>query len=107
MRVRFSFAAMVLCAALSGSVFGQSERGTISGTVHDSSGAVIPAARVTATNIGTNSAINVASNETGDYTIPSLPVGLYNVLATRSEEHTSELQSPMYLVCRLLLEKKK
>src|SRR5437762_9882691 len=28
-------------------------------------------------------------------------------LAKRSEEHTSELQSPMYLVCRLLLEKKK
>src|SRR5437762_5879363 len=30
----------------------------------------------------------------------------YN-FSTRSEEHTSELQSPMYLVCRLLLEKKK
>src|SRR5437879_9821752 len=28
-------------------------------------------------------------------------------LKQRSEEHTSELQSPMYLVCRLLLEKKK
>src|SRR5437879_8403921 len=28
-------------------------------------------------------------------------------LVLRSEEHTSELQSPMYLVCRLLLEKKK
>src|SRR3712207_6934931 len=28
-------------------------------------------------------------------------------LATRSEEHTSELQSRQYLVCRLLLEKKK
>src|SRR5437762_7212222 len=28
-------------------------------------------------------------------------------LRSRSEEHTSELQSPMYLVCRLLLEKKK
>src|SRR4051794_41265637 len=27
--------------------------------------------------------------------------------ATRSEEHTSELQSPVHLVCRLLLEKKK
>src|SRR5690348_11789639 len=27
-------------------------------------------------------------------------------LATRSEEHTSELQSPVHLVCRLLLEKK-
>src|SRR5437879_11098552 len=38
--------------------------------------------------------------------------GMNNVLreilkAERSEEHTSELQSPMYLVCRLLLEKKK
>src|SRR5258708_27973982 len=29
------------------------------------------------------------------------------VLAKRSEEHTSELQSPDHLVCRLLLEKKK
>src|SRR5437764_10977703 len=29
------------------------------------------------------------------------------VQEARSEEHTSELQSPMYLVCRLLLEKKK
>src|ERR1017187_8038297 len=27
-------------------------------------------------------------------------------VGSRSEEHTSELQSPMYLVCRLLLEKK-
>src|SRR5690348_17442548 len=27
--------------------------------------------------------------------------------ASRSEEHTSELQSPVHLVCRLLLEKKK
>src|SRR5437879_10259205 len=33
--------------------------------------------------------------------------GYQNSLAVRSEEHTSELQSPMYLVCRLLLEKKK
>src|SRR5437764_8792455 len=29
------------------------------------------------------------------------------IVARRSEEHTSELQLPMYLVCRLLLEKKK
>src|SRR5208337_2103312 len=30
-----------------------------------------------------------------------------SAFSVRSEEHTSELQSPMYLVCRLLLEKKK
>src|SRR5690348_17666835 len=29
------------------------------------------------------------------------------LMCTRSEEHTSELQSPVHLVCRLLLEKKK
>src|SRR5207244_13166211 len=36
----------------------------------------------------------------------SLPCSLKN-WPTRSEEHTSELQSPDHLVCRLLLEKKK
>src|SRR5438445_5884664 len=38
----------------------------------------------------------------GNYSV-DVPVGFY----TRSEEHTSELQSRQYLVCRLLLEKKK
>src|SRR2546422_7044988 len=34
-------------------------------------------------------------------------VGLRDADAVRSEEHTSELQSRLHLVCRLLLEKKK
>src|SRR5437762_12844930 len=40
---------------------------------------------------------------------PAVPEWADNPVAARrrSEEHTSELQSPMYLVCRLLLEKKK
>src|SRR3712207_8098192 len=39
---------------------------------------------------------------------PRALAGPYGVrLADRSEEHTSELQSRQYLVCRLLLEKKK
>src|SRR3712207_7468667 len=33
--------------------------------------------------------------------------GLHEAVGARSEEHTSELQSRQYLVCRLLLEKKK
>src|SRR5208337_2553773 len=37
----------------------------------------------------------------------STPRRLRSSPERRSEEHTSELQSPMYLVCRLLLEKKK
>src|SRR5256885_3676335 len=41
-----------------------------------------------------------AANENGT-------LGAYDFGAHRSEEHTSELQSPCNLVCRLLLEKKK
>src|SRR5437762_13361859 len=40
----------------------------------------------------------------GSFLVASIPIF---VPMARSEEHTSELQSPMYLVCRLLLEKKK
>src|SRR5256885_9426490 len=40
------------------------------------------------------------------YLFPSLPASCI-IWPLRSEEHTSELQSPCNLVCRLLLEKKK
>src|SRR5437879_11510257 len=43
-------------------------------------------------------AVGIVRLKPNEVTIPT---------AHRSEEHTSELQSPMYLVCRLLLEKKK
>src|SRR5260370_28716304 len=38
---------------------------------------------------------------------PCRPLVIGKAIATRSEEHTSELQSHLNLVCRLLLEKKK
>src|SRR5258708_21229774 len=41
-------------------------------------------------------------------TVTTVPSGTLGILIeSRSEEHTSELQSPDHLVCRLLLEKKK
>src|SRR5256885_11985865 len=44
---------------------------------------------------------------TRDVISAEIAEGSYTLLDTRSEEHTSELQSPCNLVCRLLLEKKK
>src|SRR5256885_6253425 len=44
---------------------------------------------------------------TGDGQLPEIFRDALDMHAQRSEEHTSELQSPCNLVCRLLLEKKK
>src|SRR5258708_26196089 len=43
----------------------------------------------------------------GDMPVLHTIIDTWRALAVRSEEHTSELQSPDHLVCRLLLEKKK
>src|SRR5437762_6504884 len=53
--------------------------------------------------------INMAHfiKNTPTYKGKTITLGLKIDEGNRSEEHTSELQSPMYLVCRLLLEKKK
>src|SRR5947209_15681885 len=49
---------------------------------------------------------SLSANPLGVSILPLLMVGLL-IHGRRSEEHTSELQSRQYLVCRLLLEKKK
>src|SRR3712207_7933807 len=55
-----------------------------------------------------NAATEVSEALREDKTCAFATIGDPNVYSTfRSEEHTSELQSRQYLVCRLLLEKKK
>src|SRR3712207_7065484 len=51
--------------------------------------------------------IGAGARLTDCYIGPYTAVGPDCVIERRSEEHTSELQSRQYLVCRLLLEKKK
>ena len=60
-------------------LWAQSERGTISGTVLDATGAVVPGAAVVATHTATNVANSTVTTEAGVYTVPSLAVGLYSV----------------------------
>ena len=59
--------------------FAQSERGTIEGTVHDSSGAVIVGAKVTITETATGTVATSITTDAGEYTIPDLAVGTYTV----------------------------
>src|SRR5437762_9877069 len=49
----------------------------------------------------------IGPRQTGRRYLAEAPSATSRSRKSRSEEHTSELQSPMYLVCRLLLEKKK
>jgi hypothetical protein len=74
LRFHFAFALVVVASA-----FAQSERGTIAGTVKDTTGAVIPGTKIVVTQAQTGVSINLLSSETGDYTAPSLPVGTYTV----------------------------
>ena len=68
-----------LVTSLTCFAFGQSERGTITGIVQDSSGAVIPAAKVTVTSQATNAKLDAVTNQVGEYTVPSVQPGVYNV----------------------------
>jgi hypothetical protein len=69
-----------LCLALCAlSIFAQSERGTITGAIRDSSGAVVPAAKISLRNAATNVNIEAVSNDQGEYTVPSLSPGAYSV----------------------------
>jgi hypothetical protein len=58
---------------------GQSDRGTITGAVTDPSKAVVAGATVTATNKATGIKQETVTTETGNYTLSSLPAGLYDV----------------------------
>jgi hypothetical protein len=71
--------------------FAQSERGTITGVVHDSSGAVVPGAKVSIVNQSTKVTLSVNSNEAGEYTMPSLQPGTYVVRANKEGFRTSQV----------------
>jgi hypothetical protein len=57
--------------------FGQTGAASLTGIVSDQSGAKVPGATVTATNQATNVAYTAVSNEAGNYSITSVPVGRY------------------------------
>ena len=59
----------------------QETRGSIRGRITDSSGAVVPNATVKATNIATNITVETRTNNDGDYTLPFLIPGSYNITA--------------------------
>jgi hypothetical protein len=68
-----------LCLAVVVSVHAQSTNATLSGVVRDPSGAVIPNATITATEIATGREHRVASSADGNYALTDLPIGDYKI----------------------------
>ncbi len=79
-------AALVFCLLLSaGIIQAQSTvSGAIGGKITDPQGAVVPNATVTVTNIGTNSAVTVTTNDDGGFRVTNLQPGTYAVETTVS-----------------------
>lgn len=73
---------LIVCALTSAVVWGQVETGTISGTVRDTSGGAVAGATVTARNTATSAQRSVTTGDNGQYTIPSVPAGVYEVTVT-------------------------
>jgi len=70
-----------LVILFTGFALAQRDLGTITGTVTDPSGAVVPGAAVTITEVATGQSYKVQATGTGDYARPALPPGTYTVTA--------------------------
>lgn len=80
-RVRFAAVLLSGLTVLAVSNWGQGNEGRVLGTVRDSSGAVVQGAKVTVTNIATQTARVLATNDAGEYVAPNLEPGNYVVTA--------------------------
>src|SRR5580765_770410 len=67
-----------------GSAIAQTFRGTILGTVTDSSGAAIAGAAVAVKNVNTGLSRTVSTSEDGSYSVPELPIGTYSVTVEKA-----------------------
>ena len=90
-RLTASFIAAVVLA-LPFAAFAQTERGTITGVVIDSSKAAVPGVSIAVINAGTNAATNVVSSDSGSYSAANLPPGTYRIEATLQGFQTSKVE---------------
>ena len=81
-RYVFVLASLIVVSAHFGAA--QTTMGTITGLVTDSSQAVIPGATVVAKNVATGAEARTVTSSTGNYVIPNLPVGSYELSVSQA-----------------------
>ena len=79
-----SLLATISLLLFASAAFAQSDRGIITGTVTDPTGAVVANAMIEARQLDTGAVFPTTSTSTGNYTLSQLPVGPYEITATLS-----------------------
>ena len=74
---------LALLCLIATAVFSQSTSGSMSGTVTDPNGAVVPGAKVVATHVPTNRDYETVTTAAGLYVFPTLPAGPYSLTVTQ------------------------
>src|ERR1051325_10356304 len=82
--IAFLFLVPAYCLTLPPTAAGQSAVATLSGTIEDTSGAVVPGVAITVTNAATAMQRKTVSTDQGYFTVPLLPPGTYTVRAERN-----------------------
>ena len=88
-----SYLALTLALAYPTMCPGQQVNATLSGTVRDASGAVVPQTSLTAKNVSTGGVTTTVSEGSGNYIFPSLPPATYILSAEKSGFNTTEISS--------------
>src|SRR5215813_4373020 len=83
----------LLFALSATAAFPQGERATISGTVTDSTSAMVAGAAIAARNVDTNVVSRTMSNASGLFVIPALPPGTYEVTAEKQGFRTVKVSN--------------
>jgi hypothetical protein len=95
-RFRILFVLPFLAIILAANAFPQTFQAQLTGVVHDASGAVVPNAKVTATNQATGGNYATESNDQGLYRLPALPPAQYKITVSLKGFKTFE-QGPITL----------
>lgn len=97
MRICAASCGLVLMLGIfSGTMFGQQGLASITGTVEDASGALLPGVNITVTNKNTGVVTKTTTNGAGVYTVLQLPIGTYNVQAEK-EGFKTEVKTGLIL----------